>query len=64
MHFSTWQELPAEYWDEELERRWDEFLEIRRIVAKGLELARTAKVIGGANEARLVLYADQAKGCP
>jgi len=33
----------------------------RRIVAKGLELARTAKVIGGANEARLVLYADQAK---
>lgn len=61
VHFSTWQELPAEYWDEELERRWDEFLEIRRIVAKGLELARTAKVIGGANEARLVLYADQAK---
>lgn len=61
VHFSTWQELPQEYWNEELDRRWDEFLEIRRIVAKGLELARISKVIGASNEAKLVLYADQAK---
>ncbi|MDI9460143.1 MAG: isoleucine--tRNA ligase [Bacillota bacterium] len=61
VHFSTWQELPGEYWDEDLDRRWAEFLEIRRVAAKGLELARTDKVIGAANESRLVLYADEAK---
>jgi len=59
VHFSTWQELPQEYWDEDLERRWAEFLEIRRVVAKGLELARNAKTIGASNEAKLVLYADE-----
>jgi isoleucyl-tRNA synthetase len=61
VHFSTWDELPQRYWDEDLDRRWDEFLEIRRVAAKGLELARTDKVIGASNEARLVLYADEAK---
>jgi isoleucyl-tRNA synthetase len=61
VHFSTWQELPAQYFDDELDRRWDEFLEIRRVASKALELARNEKVIGASNEARLVLYADEAK---
>ena len=61
VHFSTWQALPEEYRDQELEVRWDEFLEIRRVVSKALEIARTDKVIGAANEAKVVIYADEAK---
>lgn len=61
VHFSTWEDLPSEYWDTELDARWEEFLEIRRVIAKGLELARTDKLIGAANEAQVVIYADQAK---
>ncbi|NMB00661.1 MAG: isoleucine--tRNA ligase [Firmicutes bacterium] len=61
VHFSTWQELPAEYWNPELDQRWEGFLEIRKVISKGLELARTDKVIGASNEAKVVIYADQAK---
>ena len=59
VHFSTWQELPEEYWDPALDERWDEFLEIRRVVSKGLELARADKLIGAANEAKVTLYARE-----
>lgn len=59
VHFTTWEDLPEEYLDEELNDRWHEFLEIRRIVSKGLELARTDKVIGAANEAHVTIYANQ-----
>ena len=58
VHFSTWQKLPAEYWDTQLDQRWNEFLEIRRVVSKALELARADKVIGAANEAQVVIYAN------
>lgn len=59
VHFSTWQELPEEYRAQELEERWDEFLEIRKVVSKALEIARTDKVIGAANEAEVIIYADE-----
>ena len=61
VHFSTWQDLPTQYWDSDLDQRWEEFLEIRRVISKGLEIARTNKVIGAANEAQLIVYADQTK---
>lgn len=61
VHFSTWQTLPAEYRDEELGQRWDEFLEIRRVVSKALEIARTNKSIGAANEAQVTIYAKENK---
>lgn len=59
VHFSTWQEMPQEYRDPQLEQRWDEFLELRRVVSKSLELARADKVIGAANEAQVVIYANE-----
>lgn len=59
VHHSTWQELPAEYWDPALDERWDAFLDIRRVVSKGLELARSDKAIGAANEAQVVIYANE-----
>ncbi|NLJ79660.1 MAG: isoleucine--tRNA ligase [Firmicutes bacterium] len=59
VHLSRWKPLPSQYLDEGLNRRWAAFLEIRRVVAKALELARTDKVIGASNEAEIVVYADQ-----
>jgi isoleucyl-tRNA synthetase len=51
--------MPQEYRDPQLEQRWDEFLELRRVVSKSLELARADKVIGAANEAQVVIYANE-----
>jgi isoleucyl-tRNA synthetase len=59
VHFTTWQEFPAEYWDPALDERWEAFLEIRRVVSKGLEMARSDKVIGAANESQVVIYANE-----
>ena len=59
VHFTTWQELPAEYWDPSLDERWGAFLEIRRVVSKGLEMARTDKLIGAASEAAVQIYASE-----
>jgi isoleucyl-tRNA synthetase len=59
VHFTTWDQLPESYWDPALDQRWEAFLDIRRVVAKGLEIARVEKTIGAANEARLVIYADE-----
>ncbi len=58
VHFSVWEKLPEEFGNEELQHRWEEFLEIRGIVSKALELARSEKVIGASNEARVVIYAQ------
>ncbi|HBN94721.1 MAG TPA: isoleucine--tRNA ligase, partial [Firmicutes bacterium] len=59
VHHTIWQELPEKYWDPALDERWDAFLEIRRVVSKGLELARADKKIGAANEAQVVIYANE-----
>ena len=59
VHFSMWQSPPETYWDSALDERWEAFLEIRRVVAKALEVARTEKTIGAANEASLVIYAGE-----
>jgi len=59
VHYTTWQELPAEYWDKELDQRWEALLEVRRVVSKGLELARADKAIGASNEAKVVIYANE-----
>lgn len=59
VHFTTWDQLPEEYWDRELDYRWDQFLEVRRVVFKGLELARAAKIIGASNEAQVTVYVDE-----
>ena len=58
IHLTTWDDLPEEYLDETLEKKWAELLRVRRCVAKGLEMARAQKLIGSSNEASVTVYAD------
>lgn len=54
-----WPTLNEEYIDAQLEEKWDKILEVRELVAKPLEEARRAKVIGHSLDARVYLYADK-----
>ena len=51
VHFELFPDAPREWLDDTLQRDWDRLLEVRREVAKALETARTAKLIGSALEA-------------
>ena len=51
VHFERFPDAPREWLDNTLQRDWDRLLEVRREVAKALETARTAKLIGSALEA-------------
>jgi len=51
VHFERFPDAPREWLDDTLQRDWDRLLEVRREVAKALETARTAKLIGSALEA-------------
>jgi isoleucyl-tRNA synthetase len=45
--------------DAELERKWEQFLDVRDEVLKALEEARKSKVIGNSLGAKVVLYPTQ-----
>ncbi|GIP39695.1 isoleucine--tRNA ligase 1 [Paenibacillus sp. J31TS4] len=49
-------EADAAQYDEALERKWEQFLDVREEVFKALEEARAAKVIGNSLGASLTLY--------
>lgn len=55
---SDWPQVLEEYVDAELEKRWDNILEIRGEVSKALELARNNKVIGHSLNAKVEIYAE------
>lgn len=56
VHFTTW---PKELvWDEELDRRWEQLLAVRRVTARALEQARNEKMFGSSQEADVHLYAQ------
>ncbi len=59
VHLSRFGQLPAEYYDEELTAKWGKVLEVRRVVTKGLEEARTAKKIGSSNEAMVTIFGNE-----
>ena len=48
-----WPEVKEEYINEELETKWDNFIEIRSEITKVLELARRNKQIGHSRTLRL-----------
>jgi isoleucyl-tRNA synthetase len=60
VHLATFPE--PKHWptDQALLERWAEIINIRSVIQKALEEKRTAKVIGGSVEARLVIYAGGA----
>jgi len=51
VHLERFPEVPLEWLDDTLKRDWDRLLEVRREVAKALELARARKLIGSGLEA-------------
>jgi isoleucyl-tRNA synthetase len=51
VHLERFPEVPLEWLDDTLKREWDRLLEVRREVAKALELARGQKLIGSGLEA-------------
>jgi isoleucyl-tRNA synthetase len=56
VHLSSFPEVQGEYLDEALNERWDRIWEIRALVTKALEEARTKKVIGLSLDAQVHLY--------
>ena len=46
--------------DEEVEKRWDRLLDVRKEITRALEMARNNGVIGHSFDAKVVLYADDA----
>jgi isoleucyl-tRNA synthetase len=55
VHLSRFPEARAEWMEESLFRRWEELLKLRGEVTKALEIARKAKLIGLALDARVVI---------
>lgn len=54
VHFTTW---PKELsWDEELDRRWEQLLAVRRVATRAIEQARSEKMFGSSQEAKVCLY--------
>jgi isoleucyl-tRNA synthetase len=51
VHLERFPEVPLEWLDDTLKRDWDRLLEVRREVARALEVARTRKLIGSGLEA-------------
>ncbi|MFS8544451.1 MAG: class I tRNA ligase family protein, partial [Limnochordales bacterium] len=57
VHLTTWAEPPEETPEEQaLLEKWEQLLAVRRVVAKALEAARNAKLIGASTEAAVELY--------
>jgi isoleucyl-tRNA synthetase len=59
VHLTTFDDVPAGRLDTELGERWERLLELRREVAKGLELARQNKLIGQSLDAHVELYVPE-----
>jgi len=57
VHLERFPEVPLGWLDDELKREWDRLLEVRREVAKALELARGRKLIGSGLEASVRITA-------
>jgi isoleucyl-tRNA synthetase len=59
VHLTTFDDAPAGHLDAELAERWERLLELRREVAKGLELVRQTKLIGQSLDAHVELYVPE-----
>ncbi len=59
VHLSRWDDLPAEYTNGDIEQKWARLLEVRKLVAKGLEDARAAKKFGSSNEGKVTIYGTE-----
>ncbi|MDI6870077.1 MAG: isoleucine--tRNA ligase [Bacillota bacterium] len=58
VHLLSWPEVQEEWFDEELEARWERLLEVRDVVNRALEAARAEKTLGNSLEAAVDVYAS------
>jgi len=58
VQLTEWPQVIEGYLDADLETRWEKILELREEVAKALELARQAHVIGHSLDAEVEIFAD------
>jgi isoleucyl-tRNA synthetase len=56
--FSRLPEVNREYFSEQLQQKWDRILQIRDVVAKELEKARSEKLIGSSLSAKVTIFAN------
>jgi isoleucyl-tRNA synthetase len=61
VHLADWPAVDESRIDSELDARWERLLQIRQLVDRALDRARTAKLIGGPLEASVTLHAGSAK---
>ncbi|MDH5203328.1 MAG: isoleucine--tRNA ligase, partial [Nitrospirota bacterium] len=54
--FSSFPEFNERYFDDELEKRWDDLFTLRNEVNKALEIKRAERFIGNSLEAKVILY--------
>ncbi|MGM0602498.1 MAG: isoleucine--tRNA ligase [Bacillota bacterium] len=54
---TDWPKIHEDYYDEALMKKWDKLLQVRKDVAKALEIARAEKEIGNSLEAMVILKA-------
>jgi len=56
VHLTRWPEVEERYIDEDLERRWEKLIKIRKAVNKAIELARQRDLIGSSLEAKVKIF--------
>jgi isoleucyl-tRNA synthetase len=56
VQLANWPEISDKVSDKAIEEKWDKILALKEDVAKSLEMARTAKVIGHSLNAKVTLY--------
>lgn len=56
VHLSDWPKVEEKYISDELERRWDKVMKIRKAVNKAIELARQKDLIGSSLEAKAKVF--------
>jgi isoleucyl-tRNA synthetase len=59
VHLRVFPQVPAEWRDETLAKRWERVRELRRVVTGALEVARRDKVIGASLEAAPILHVKE-----
>lgn len=59
VQLNYWPEPNEKYENAALKEKWDRIIEIRDVVSKALEIARTEKIIGHSLNAKVTIFADK-----
>jgi len=60
-HLRQWQDTRRDWFDSELEERWERLIAVREEVAREIERLRKAGEVGSSLEARVALYSEDAE---